>query len=74
MVFCHFVAALIKFGAYKSAWKDRDHSDPVLERVYYFDEFRVSRANQGSYDLVAPGGEPSQETRPMPPTLTMESS
>jgi hypothetical protein len=57
----------LKFGCYKSAWKDRNHSDPVKERVYYFDEFRASYGDQGSYDLVAPGGSGSTAMPPRPP-------
>lgn len=57
----------LKFGCYKSAWKDRNHSDPVKERVYYFDEFRMSRADQGSYALVAPGGAAATTTYPPRP-------
>jgi hypothetical protein len=59
----------IKFGAYRSAWKNRDVNDPVIERLFYFDEFRVSKAGQGSYDLVAPGGERQAVKRPKPPKL-----
>jgi hypothetical protein len=57
----------LKFGTYKSAWKDRQHSDPARERMYYFDEVRVSRANQGSYELVAPGRADGTMKPPRPP-------
>jgi hypothetical protein len=63
----------IKFGAYKSGWRDGGRDDSVVERVYHFDEFRVSRGNQGSYELVAPGGQPSNSVsglaRPEPPQV-----
>jgi hypothetical protein len=57
----------MKFGAYKSAWKDRNHSDPVTSRLYYFDELRVSRGDQGSYELVAPGSTNNTQQPPKPP-------
>ncbi len=57
----------IKFGCYNSAWKDRGFDDPVKERLYFYDEFRVSRANEGSYEAVAPGGD--SDRRPMAPVL-----
>jgi hypothetical protein len=57
----------MKFGTYKSAWKDRNHSDPVKTRLYYFDELRVSRGNQGSYELVAPGTTDNTMKPPKPP-------
>ena len=57
----------IKFGCYKSAWKDRSFDDPVKERIYFYDEFRVSRADEGSYDAVSPGGE--ADRRPLAPVL-----
>jgi hypothetical protein len=60
-------APYLKFGAYKSAWKDRNHSDPVKERVYYFDQFRASRPDQGSYALVAPGASAQATTFPPRP-------
>lgn len=56
-----------KFGVYKSRWKDRNWSDPVKERLYYFDEVRVSKGNQGSYEMVAPGGANQTVAPPMPP-------
>jgi hypothetical protein len=56
-----------KFGAYKSLGKDRSRNDPVKERLYYFDEVRVSRGNQGSYDMVAPGGSNQTAQPPLPP-------
>ena len=58
----------IKFGTYKSDWKNRDSRDPAVERLYYFDELRVSKADQGSYQLVAPGGT-AELRQPMPPTI-----
>ena len=57
----------IKFGAYRSAWKNRDVNDPVRERLFFFDEFRVSKADRGNFDLVAPGGEQGSANRPNPP-------
>lgn len=64
----------IKFGVYKSAWENRNHDDPVKERVYYFDEFRVSEPDRGSYELVAPGQGAAQggNVRPMAPAFTVE--
>jgi hypothetical protein len=63
----------IKFGCYKSAWKNRDLNDPVKERLYYFDEFRVSKADEGSYAYVVPGDErettSTPTTRPNPPQI-----
>ncbi|MGH8204414.1 MAG: heparin lyase I family protein, partial [Steroidobacteraceae bacterium] len=43
----------IKFGCYKSRWKNAGTQDNVSERLYYFDEVRVSRPNLGSYTDVA---------------------
>lgn len=63
----------IKFGPYKSGWKDRNYDNDIEERLYYYDEFRVSRGDEGSYDLVAPGGTQSQAIKPMPPVLVTES-
>jgi hypothetical protein len=57
----------LKFGTYKSRWKDRHYDDPVQERVYYFDELRVSRADEGSYELVAPGRGDHTMKPPRPP-------
>jgi len=45
------------FGLYKSGWRDVNFSDPVTERLYYHDEWRVSRPDQGNYELVAPGAQ-----------------
>jgi hypothetical protein len=64
----------IKFGVYKSAWKNRSLNDPVLRRTYYFDEVRVSKPGRGNYELVDPARSASNVSAspPLPPgTLTV---
>jgi hypothetical protein len=58
----------IKFGVYKSAWKDRGLNDPVLRRTYHFDEVRVSTAGRGSYALVDPARYAKDVAPPRPPS------
>jgi hypothetical protein len=53
----------LQFGLYKSGWRDANFADPVTERLYYHDEWRVSRPDKGSYELVAPGAGTSQIPR-----------
>lgn len=65
----------IKFGTYKSAWDDRNYDDPCRERVYYFDNFRASKGDQGSYELVDPsrgGGATPDSSRPNPPDFVVD--
>jgi hypothetical protein len=56
----------LMFGCYKSGWRDSSFSDPITERLYYFDEYRVSRPDKGSYAIVAPGAEQGL-AKPMSP-------
>jgi hypothetical protein len=49
----------VKFGLYKGDWANGGDDDPVQERAYFYDEIRLSRANVGSYALVAPESETS---------------
>lgn len=60
----------LSFGLYKSAWRSSTFVDTVAERYYYHDELRVSRPDQGSYELVAPGRD-AGTARPNSPTLTV---
>jgi hypothetical protein len=48
----------LNFGCYKSGWRDPNLADPVVERLYHFDEIRISRPDVGNYALVAPRAGP----------------
>ena len=61
----------LKLGCYKSSWKNRDLDDPVVDRLYYLDEFRMSRPDVGSYELVAPAGV-AGAAPPRPPSTAVE--
>ena len=61
----------IKFGCYKGDWRNLSKADPVSERLYYFDEVRVSQPDQGTYASVALSGFASE--RPLAPQLIKDS-
>jgi hypothetical protein len=62
----------VKFGLYKRPWGNgTGGDDPVKERAYYYDEIRLSRANVGSYDRVAPRGDSlARPESPIDPVVT----